>query len=718
MPRGAKTSEIIVLAAMLAAARTTAAQEAHAEVLVPDAACLTCHNKPELSHADSRHQQASVACVQCHSNVDPKAKHADALDALPLEKMCAGCHGEIVTRHSTGFHKSSTCDSCHGEVHGAFKRNDPSSCKGCHSAQTEALAKSIHGGNATKIVGCVDCHGDVHAPKPKTDVSSPVSKVLQVDMCGECHAKPSHDFMASVHGNGLLRAGLTVAPACTDCHGAHDIAAVKDPTSRLSKANVVGTCEKCHTFIGMRWRLSAHGQKWIEQSRPGAPPPVAKVSGDGVPLEAPVCTTCHEGHSTSNPMVYGNYLKMARTCVECHPNQGDTFRDTFHGQATNLGLPAATCADCHTAHGMLSAKDPRSTVNQANLSATCGRCHQPINAAFLQFDPHMNPRSESQNRIIYFAWVFMTALFIFVMGFFALHASLWLQRLIVAKLRGELPRLETGGPWVRRFPPLFVGIHVTIIVTFILLAATGLPLKFSTSGWPHWFASIFGGVVWARRIHRAAALATFGYAGVYAVYLVREIVWKKRFELLWGWKSLVPGPRDFVDLWANLKWFLYRAPPPKLDRWTYWEKFDFFCIFFGVPVIGTSGLMLWFPLLVTRLFPGWVLNIAALEHSDEGLLAVAFIFIFHFFHTHLRPGPFPMDLVIFLGRMPLARFKEERPKEYQRLTESGELESLLAPAPTDREVRRATYFGWTSLIVGVVLAAIVLAIGVEALFKF
>ncbi|MCX7055116.1 MAG: hypothetical protein NTU56_13090, partial [Proteobacteria bacterium] len=103
------------------------------------------------------------------------------------------------------------------------------------------------------------------------------------------------------------------------------------------------------------------------------------------------------------------------------------------------------------------------------------------------------------------------------------------------------------------------------------------------------------------------------------------------------------------------KYFLYQGPRPSLDRWSYWEKFDYLAVFWGVGMIGVSGLMLWYPDFFTKFLPGWALNAAYIIHSDEALLATGFIFLFHFFHTHLRPESFPMDPVIFTGSMPLHR---------------------------------------------------------------
>ena len=143
-----------------------------------------------------------------------------------------------------------------------------------------------------------------------------------------------------------------------------------------------------------------------------------------------------------------------------------------------------------------------------------------------------------------------------------------------------------------------------------------------------------------------------------------------------------------------MKYFFYLGPRPKFDRFTYWEKFDYLAVFWGVAIIGFSGLILWFPTAFTMVLPGWALNAAYIVHSDEALLATGFIFLFHFFHTHLRPEAFPMDPVIFIGSMPLERFKEERPREYERMVAQGTLEQHFVPPPKPYQMRRAYIFGF------------------------
>jgi hypothetical protein len=120
-------------------------------------------------------------------------------------------------------------------------------------------------------------------------------------------------------------------------------------------------------------------------------------------------------------------------------------------------------------------------------------------------------------------------------------------------------------------------------------------------------------------------------------------------------------------------------------------------------VIGLSGLILWFPKFFTLFLPGVALNLATIIHSEEALLATGFIFAFHFFHNHLRPENFPMDISVFTGKVPLERFKEERPAEYQRLVDEDKLNDVLTDPPTRTTRLWSNIFGATAYIIGLFL---------------
>jgi cytochrome b subunit of formate dehydrogenase len=616
--------------------------------------------------------------------------------ALPAgaQLACEDCHEQQVAEESV--HAGFACADCHSDVtdfpHPEAMLAGDAVCGGCHEQAPEVEA-SVHAG----ITDCGSCHGAPHEVVPAADTGSPVEPRAQLQTCGQCHDDAIIEaFAGSVHGDALLQSGLTVAPSCSGCHGAHSILPPSEPDSRVSHVNVPETCGDCHRFILEEWRSSAHGELWV----------AAQGGGPAADEPAPVCSTCHTSHAIRVAEEREARLASAEVCGRCHGEPFISYRDSFHGKANELGFAVtAVCADCHTPHQNLSASDPRSSVHPDNLAATCGACHGEMPAGFASFDPHNDPSDREDNAVVYWLWFFMTGLLIGVFAFFGLHTVLWLQRAIVAWARKEIvPVHDLTGPWVRRFRKAHRATHLLIIVTFLALAATGLPLKFSYTGWAQ---ALIGGPVGftvAHWVHRVAAVLTLGYALFHLGYLFWRVVVKRDGGVVWGWRSMVPRWRDLVEMLRNLRWFLYLGPRPAFDRFTYWEKFDYFAVFWGVPIIGVSGLMLWFPELFTGWLPGWSLNAAFLVHSDEALLATGFIFIFHFFHTHLRPESFPMDPVMFVGSMPLARFQEERPAEYRRLVEKGELEAHLVDPPTPGQIRRARIFGLSAVVVGLALA--------------
>jgi cytochrome b subunit of formate dehydrogenase len=253
-----------------------------------------------------------------------------------------------------------------------------------------------------------------------------------------------------------------------------------------------------------------------------------------------------------------------------------------------------------------------------------------------------------------------------------------------------------------RFTRLNRTLHILMIVSFLSLALTGLTLKFSYTGWAVFLSWLFGGFESAGYIHRFAAVIMIGLFITHITDLFRQ-----RRRAYPSWKALLFGPdsmmfnkKDLHDFIGNIKWFLGKGPRPQYGRWTYWEKFDYFAVFWGVLVIGSTGLMLWFPEFFTRFIPGSFLNVATIIHSDEALLAVGFIFTVHFFNTHLRPEKFPMDIVVFTGRMDLEEFKQDKPIEYEALIQKGELDKHLVEPYPPIVIRAVRVFGWTALAIG------------------
>jgi len=253
-----------------------------------------------------------------------------------------------------------------------------------------------------------------------------------------------------------------------------------------------------------------------------------------------------------------------------------------------------------------------------------------------------------------------------------------------------------------RFSRLQRTLHACMIVSFLSLATTGLTLKFSYTGWASMLSRLLGGFQIAGFIHRTAALLMFGVfvTHLYSLFKLKKREYKSWRALLLGPNTMLPTRQDLHQFVATMKWFIGMGPRPQYGRWTYWEKFDYFAVFWGIAVIGFTGLTLWFPIFFTRFLPGSFINIATVIHSDEALLATGFIFTVHFFNTHLRPEKFPMDTTIFTGHMPLAELKRDKPLEYEALAASGRLKECLEEPQPEIVVHTIRVLAWIALSIG------------------
>jgi cytochrome b subunit of formate dehydrogenase len=258
----------------------------------------------------------------------------------------------------------------------------------------------------------------------------------------------------------------------------------------------------------------------------------------------------------------------------------------------------------------------------------------------------------------------------------------------------------------RRFKLRHIFLHILVITSFLGLALTGLPLKFSDQHWAQLMMKFFGGVASAGHIHRYCAVLTFIYfAGAmlmsFHFLFIRRDIPGNPLQRLFGPDSLCPNLKDGRDVVGMVKWFFFKGPKPSFERWTYWEKFDFLAVFWGMFAIGGSGLLLWFPEFFGSFLPGWSFNVATIIHSDEALLATGFIFTVHFFNTHGRPEKFPMDFVIFNGQLSKHEFMDERGEQWKRYEQQGSL-----PAHEVHDSTGALYdfvmkgFGFTALFTG------------------
>ncbi len=372
---------------------------------------------------------ANDDCLACHE--DPSAKRASGSSVfVDKAAFAASVHGVA----------GAACVDCHQDL---AKTTDfphpekvaPVDCATCHASQVADYQKSVHASErgkskASKAATCTDCHG-IHDIRPSKDPASRTNHFNLPTTCLKCHGNlavvagaggpPVNQpalFHDSIHGRALEKSGLKIAPNCATCHGSHAIRDPrKDSESLVYRTRVPATCGSCHEKILAEYGDSIHGTQ------------LAKGNG-----KVPVCNDCHTAHaiSASND---ARRLAILRQCGGCHESSLATYRDTYHGQVSAMGFSRiATCADCHTAHEIHPAGDPRSSVGPSNRLSTCQKCHPGASANFARYDPHANTHDKGRNRLLWATALFMKILLAGVFAFFGIHTVLWFPRSVKARV--------------------------------------------------------------------------------------------------------------------------------------------------------------------------------------------------------------------------------------------------------------------------------------------
>lgn len=245
--------------------------------------------------------------------------------------------------------------------------------------------------------------------------------------------------------------------------------------------------------------------------------------------------------------------------------------------------------------------------------------------------------------------------------------------------------------------------HLFLVLTFLIQSGSGFGRLFITTDFGKSLSWVFGGYETAIVIHFwTGVLMIIGFA-VHIIYLITRINLHDMINSLIGPDSLVLLPQDGRHIYRRILWTIGLGRHPRLDRWAYWEKFDYWAVFWGMPLLAITGLMLKFTLLTTLLLPGWVLNIAALLHRAEAILAASYIFVVHFFIGHLRPFSFPMNEAMFSGCVSLEEMMEEKPVWVERLKREGRLEDIKAKPPATWFKVLYSVFGYSALGFGIYL---------------
>jgi formate dehydrogenase subunit gamma len=223
--------------------------------------------------------------------------------------------------------------------------------------------------------------------------------------------------------------------------------------------------------------------------------------------------------------------------------------------------------------------------------------------------------------------------------------------------------------------------HAVIASSVIILVLTGMPLKFHDASWAPYLYSLFGGIQTAPLVHRIAGAILLLLFIYHLIYIIR-IIYKnhiaplrKNNELSAGkvlkvllTLPLMPNLKDLKDIKDLLRYYLFLTDKrPEGAEWTWKEKFDYWAPFWGIVIIGGSGLIMWQKELITQLLPGEIINFALIAHSDEALLAMLFLFIWHFYNVHFSTSVFPMGKVFLTGYLSEELMIEEHYEYYKEV---------------------------------------------------
>jgi cytochrome b subunit of formate dehydrogenase len=609
--------------------------------------------------------------------------------ANPANDGCLGCHGSegLAARDAQGQTPAPQVvqERFAHSVHGSR------SCLDCHADITEVP----HQKGVSHTVNCVTCHDSLWKAAVagnRTAENARLAVVVeQIDHYQKSiHARPRRDDQSRVNAN------------CQDCHAPHYIGPAGSAERAEWRLSIPDVCGKCHASEREQYAVSVHGKAVLNDGNPGAA----------------ICSDCHTSHDVADPTQDDARLAITANCGGCHAESLATYTGTYHGQVNTLGYAyTAKCYDCHGSHGIQRTDDPKSPVHPDQRLATCQKCHEGATSGFVSFEPHGTADDFERFPAIWLASKLLLLLIAGTLVFFWSHTALWMLRELKERQQrktrtyvktAELQEARFKGKQYQRFPVVWRVVHLMFAISVLMLALTGMAVLYADTTWApvviHWL----GGPKVAAIVHRTfAVLFLVVFLGQLVYFLIHMIYRRKTIEWF-GPDTLAPRMQDLRDILAMFKWFFGLGPRPVFDRFTYWQKFDYWAPFAAVIVISICGLMLWASNTTAAFLPGWVFNVATIFHGELALLALLFLVTVHLFNNHFRPDKFPLDIVMFTGSMPLEVFRRDHRVQYNRLVAGGELEKYLVDAPSQPMTLASKVLGFALIAFALLLLVLVL----------
>jgi cytochrome b subunit of formate dehydrogenase len=242
--------------------------------------------------------------------------------------------------------------------------------------------------------------------------------------------------------------------------------------------------------------------------------------------------------------------------------------------------------------------------------------------------------------------------------------------------------------------------HLIQLLTFTLLGSTGLAIKFYTNHWVQKLIFRIGGFDVLLSIHLVAGMILTWLTLYHMFYLTGQLT-EKNFRL-----TMLPKVQDVIQLGQNIAYLVgIKKVRPKFERYSYREKMDYLAEWWGMFVMISTGLILWFPGQIGQFLPRWMLDVAQTIHSYEAMLAIMVILIWHLFSVALSPNVFPMSMVWLTGKISEQQLAEEHPAEFADLT---------GRSPEDVQQPKIGWFKLALAIVEIVLYFVILLLILKA----
>jgi cytochrome b subunit of formate dehydrogenase len=689
--------------------------------------CLTCHGdnphtiiSPETS--------GSAVCRQCH--IDLAAQVRGSAHGNTQKIDCATCHGASVhgvppVSPKTLKEKNASCKECHPSlsntlvhtIHSQHATGDERArpeCTDCHGTNLHTIQSARQMSPEAKEATCLECHRNI-SEMVENSVHMPKDPEGQFKYCTVCHTS---DLSKSAESQVVrLRQLVLTAPSATiripTQQGSEGLSVIRvQDRVVVTSENACRDCHKDHAAQAMSSRhdkpdkvAGDHPTCFICHA--GGPHNMVKPKTPTAQAQVELCVGCHQDEAlmkrygmTIEPVV--SYLK------------------SFHGKAVmRFGQQdSATCVDCHGLHAVLPHTSAQSPVHESNVTETCRQCHPGAKMNFsLSGANHLSLKIEEtpllRGQELFFKVLTVSVIlglmllivldlrrkvfshdyhpesgrpvgFLIALSFFTVIVGIGMVALEIRGARYPVaaslglmavamlmylfirqPKEHKREKVYPRFNLSQRTQHFLLVASFTVLVVTGMPIRFAEIAWAPDVQLLFGGFAGARLAHRIAAvvmIAAWVWHTGYLLYL-----WKKAKFSFKSW-TMLPNKKDFIDFYHTVTYGVgLRKEPPSFDRFQFREKFDYFAVYWGMPIMVFSGLILWFPIFFSNYLTNLGFGVAYIAHSDEAVLAMLAIVIWHFYNTHFNPDTFPMNRTWLTGTMTESEMLRDHPFEKARM---------------------------------------------------